>query len=176
MSPRKVRTVESLRGTLDTARDLLIDTRPKLAEAHERAENDTDDGLKPTSLQPPVSNGNSDPDLFDRVFTNIARHGEPDRWVSKRDEARETFQRLTASLDQAVIAARGAFAAASELCAISPELARKLLDAEINPSCANCSRVVLGGTDRIISGRCTGCYQYRANHGGLERPKELWDA
>jgi hypothetical protein len=43
-------------------------------------------------------------------------------------------------------------------------------------SCGNCARTVAGtDRDRLRSGRCKQCFDYRSAHNGNERPSELWD-
>lgn len=57
-------------------------------------------------------------------------------------------------------------------------LARQAAD-EVSPSsvaCANgwCGRVIENtAADRVLGGRCRACHEYRRDHGGRERPREL---
>jgi hypothetical protein len=59
------------------------------------------------------------------------------------------------------------------------EAALRAVERETSPrsgTCANCKRVVEGPpSDRLLSGRCRTCYEYRRRN-DVDRPKELWEA
>lgn len=57
----------------------------------------------------------------------------------------------------------------------APSKREKEQAADIGADCLNCGRpVACTPADRLRAGRCSACFQYKANHEGTERPKDLW--
>lgn len=165
---KKIPTAGDLTHKLDETRRLLDATRTKLDAAIERANCDTDEGLKPASTGPAV-NTSDVPDLFARAFIRIGR-GDQAQWLPKQDYIQKTVDQLTHSIDRCATLAAAAYVATIDLCAITPEAAQLFLDASDSRYCTNCGAAVV----RLRAGRCDPCYMWRTRHHGEDRPRDQW--
>lgn len=167
----------TMQSSINQTGAILLAIRAELPDIVRRANDDSDEGHKAVSLQPPVSNGNSDPDLFTRAFRPI---GKPDEngdqtWIAKTDVVRSAYARIVAELERASRAAAAAYDELPALRGLTEAEARKELE-RLAPSCLNCGTVVTEvGDDRLRAGRCSPCYRYWDRHDRAEeRPKDLW--
>lgn len=165
---RKTPDAGDLRHTIDNITRLLDATRPKLDDALARANNDSDEGLKPATTGPAV-NTSDVPDLFARAFIRVGK-GNDAQWLPKNDYTATTLAQLTGALERCATLAAAAYVAAIDLCAISPEAAQLFLDATDKRFCENCGAAVV----RLRAGRCDPCYMWRTRHHGDDRPRDQW--
>lgn len=143
-----------------------------------RANNDIDVALKSPSLNGAVSGAGAHITVEDE-------DGNPDSvpvtaielavLTAHTDDIGATLDRLTDALADIVHRAAAAFSAVEDLQAISPAEAQRLIEAASSvQTCVHCGRVVTGTRDdRLRSGRCTPCYEYRLDHDSQDRPRYL---
>lgn len=157
-------------AAIDDAIADLTKTREHITDALVRAHRDVDDNLGSGSYDEVRAPGISDP---------TARRGQAaaDRSSEEREPAdiiRKTADKLIDSVAAARAMASQARATVLQLLPLSPERAREALG-DGPAYCANCAIPVWRTPrDRLLSGRCRPCHDYRKAHDGEERPRDLW--
>lgn len=96
-----------------------------------------------------------------------------DRWIAQRE--REFFRQIEA---MAVALERATRAQRQLLARLTQEAAKELAEAEAaGESCAHCGRAIdRGRGERLLTGRCYACYEYRRRNDNQDAPQAVLDA
>jgi len=155
---------------IDQAIDDLTATRAAVTQATIRANRDSDAGLSAGSGGEHVTQSS----IPDRATAEKAL-ALVDRPDTIADNARKMVDAIGAARAMSQLALRSA----RFLLPLDHDRAEKFArEIEGGPAqCANCKcDVWRTAKDRLRSGRCNACFQYRLRHDGIDRPRELWEA